>query len=95
MGDTGLTWLTIVLTYNSSSSYHRSYPSRRCRLCDDDWADHVATLVMKVLVFTDLSLCLGHGLDSRGVPLNGTDPFDKIKLRLLACPSGVMYAPQI
>ena len=95
MGDTGLTWLTIVLTYNSSSSYHRSYPSRRCRLRDDDWADHIATLVMNVLIFMALSLSLGHDLECRGVPLNGSDPFDKMMLCLLACPLGVMYAPQI
>ena len=63
MGDTGLTWLTIVLTYNSSSSYHRSYPSRRCRLRDDDWADHIITLVIKVFVITALCLCLGHDSD--------------------------------
>ena len=50
MGDTGLTWLTIVLTYDSLSSYHRSFSSRRCRLCDDDWADFVVTLVTKILV---------------------------------------------
>ena len=96
MSDTGLTWLTIVLkTYNSSSSYHRSYPSRRCRLRDDDWADHIVTLFMKVLVFTAPSLCLGHGSDCQGVPLNGSDTFDKMLLRLLACPLGVTYAPQI
>ena len=95
MGDTGLTWLTIVLTQDSSRSYHRSYPSRRCRLRDDDWADHVITSVMKVFVITALSLCLGHGSDCQGVPLNGIDPFDKMLLCLLACPLGVMYAPQI
>ena len=60
MGDTGLTWPAIVITYNSSSSYHRSYPSRRCRLRDDDWADCVVTLVMKVLSIPALSICLGH-----------------------------------
>ena len=73
MGDTGLTWLTILLTYKSSSSYHRSYPSLRCRLRDDDWADHVVTLVMKVLSITALSICLGHCSDRREVPLNESD----------------------
>ena len=95
MGDTGLTWLTMVLPYDSSSSYHRSYPSRGCRPRNNDWADRIITLVMKVFVITALSLCLGHGSDCRGVPLNGSDPLDKMLLRLLACPLGVMYALQI
>ena len=77
MGDTGPTWPAIVLTYNSSSSYHRSYPSCRCRLRDDDWADCVVTLVMKVLSITALSICLGHCSDRCGVPLNGSDPFER------------------
>ena len=94
MGDTGLTWLAIVLTYNSSSSYRRSYPSRRCRPRDDDWADHIVTLVMKVLSITALSVCLRHCSDRHGVPLNESDPF-KMMLGLLACPLRVMYALQI
>ena len=77
MGGTGLTWLTIVLTYDSSSSYHRSYPKHRCRLCDDDWADHVVTLVMKVLIITALSVCLGIFSDCCGVLLHGSDPFER------------------
>ena len=94
MGDTGLTWLTIVLTFNSSSSYHRSYPSCRCRLHDDDWADHVVALVMKVLSITALSVCLGHYSDRRGVPLNGSNLLRE-DATSTCVPIRVMHAPQI